>query len=185
MFSLTHHQLVDQQLVLPSDPQGQKHPWPVSAAQFLELKCFIKSRFPKYFQIRTHIKKKTHTHTPKKITLLRQNTLNPNRKRSMTHLRLLTTVLTPSCNSEVRLQLQKEKVTVYYINATRRMLTPPISPVYLPVARLLALVERKEKRRIKWSLEKERGRDTAGCPVRRAERRMMRGFGCVACCICQ
>lgn len=27
----------------------------------------------------------------------------------MTHLRLLTTVLTPSCNSEVRLQLQKEK----------------------------------------------------------------------------
>lgn len=41
--------------------------------------------------------------------LLRQNTLKPNRKRSMTHLRLLTTVLTPSCNSEVRLQLQKEK----------------------------------------------------------------------------
>lgn len=108
MFSLTHHQLVDQQLVLPSDPQGQKHPRPVSAAQFLELECFIKSRFPKYFQIRTH-KKKKHTHTPKKIMLLRQNTLKPNRKRSMTHLRLLTTVLTPSCNSEVRLQLQKEK----------------------------------------------------------------------------
>lgn len=64
-----------------------------------------------------------------------------------------------------------------YINATRRTLTPPISPVYLPVARLLVLVQRKEKRRIKWSLEKERGRDAAGCPVRRAERMMMmRGF---------
>ena len=46
----------------------------------------------------------------------------------MTHLRLLTTVLTPSCNSEVRLQLQTEKVIMCYINLTRQRINPLISP---------------------------------------------------------
>lgn len=49
MFSLTHHQLVDQQLVLPSDPQGQKHPRPVSAAQFFGARVLHKVKVSKIF----------------------------------------------------------------------------------------------------------------------------------------